>query len=351
MSRELRLGAFIIVTLLILSSGVFLIGSRESLFHPTYRVRADFPTVQGLNVGADVRVGGIREGTIRRIDLPAHPGGAVTVIAGLDTRTHDIVKKDSVASIQSEGLLGDKYMEISFGSEEAARLKDGETIASAPPFDISTLITKTNQMLDGATDTLKNADAATGSLKSVSSKIDQGQGTLGALVNDKTVYQQASAGVAALHDDAEALKHNFLTRGFFRNRGYEDSDELTKHAIAKLPEGPPLKTFVYDSRQIFDKPDSAKLKNQKPLNEVGKFLEDEKFGLAVVAASTSMKGDTEKNRQLTEAQSMVVRNYLAEHFRTDDTRIKTIGFGKSPAGDESNKTEIIVYPDNGKEGR
>jgi phospholipid/cholesterol/gamma-HCH transport system substrate-binding protein len=351
MTRELRLGAFIVVTMLVLATGIFLIGSRESLLHPTYRVKADFPNVAGLNVGADVRVGGIREGTVRRIDLPKHPGEPVTVVAGLEKAAHEIVKKDSIASIRSEGLLGDKYMEISFGSQEAAPLKDGEAIASAPPFDISDLMAKTNQILDSASDTAKNAEATTSNLKSVSSKIDEGQGTLGELVNDKTVYQQASAGATALREDAEALKHNFLTRGFFRNRGYEDSADLTKHEIAKLPQGPALKTFVFDSKQIFDKPDSAKLKNQKALNEVGKFLEDQKFGLAVVTASTSMKGDTEKDRQLTEAQSMVIRNYLAEHFRTDDTRIKTMGFGKTEAGDDSNKTEIIVYADSQKEGR
>jgi phospholipid/cholesterol/gamma-HCH transport system substrate-binding protein len=350
MKRELRLGAFIVVTLLMLASGVFLIGNRESLFRPTYSVRADFPNIAGLNVGADVRVGGVREGTVKRINLPAQPSGAVTVIVDLDKSTHSIVKKDSVAAIKSEGLLGDKYMEISFGSEEAAQLKNGETIASAPPLDISDLMVKTNQILDSATDTARNAEAATSSLKSVSSKIDQGQGTVGALINDKTIYEKASAGVASLQDNMEAFKHNFLVRGFFRKRGYEDSDELTKHQIAKLPAGPYMKAFVYDSKQIFDKPDSAKLKNQKALDKAGTFLEGEKFGLAVVAASTGMKGDSDKERQLTEAQSMVVRNYLAEHFRTDDTRIKTIGLGKSPSGGDSNKTEIIIYGEGLKEG-
>lgn len=342
MPRELRLGGFIVVTLLILAFGVFLIGGKESLFHPTYGVKADFPNVAGLNVGADVRVGGIREGTVRRINLPAQPGGAVTVIVDLDKETHGIVKKDSVAAIRSEGLVGDKYVEISFGSGEAAPLNDGDAIASSPPFDISDLIAKTNQILDSATETAREAQATTSHLKSVTSKIDQGQGTLGELINDKTIYQQASAGVTALQEDMEALKHNFLVRGFFRKRGYEDSAELTKHELFKLPRGPYMRVFVYDSKQIFGKPDSAKLKNHKALNEVGSFLERERFGLAVVAASTGMKGDTDKDHQLTEAQSMVVRNYLAEHFRLDDTRVKTIGLGKT--ADDSNKMEIFVYP-------
>jgi outer membrane protein OmpA-like peptidoglycan-associated protein len=266
----------------------------------------------------------------------------VTVVVDLNKETHGIVKKDSIAAIRTEGLLGDKYMEISFGSEGGAPLKDGDAIGSQPPFDISDLIDKTNKILDSATQT---ADKA----QSITAKIDQGQGTLGQLVNDKTIYKEASAGVTALQEDMEALKHNFLVRGFFRNRGYEDSADVTKHEIAKLPEGPYMKTFVYDSKQLFDKPDSAKLKNTKALNEVGGFLEGRKFGLAIVAASTDMKGDTEKDRQLTEAQSMVVRKYLADNFRMDDTRIKTIGLGKTSG--ENNQTEIIVYPDRQAEGR
>ena len=342
MSKELRLGAFIVVTLSLLAVGVFLIGNRQSLFRPTYRVKADFPNVAGLNVGADVRVGGIREGTVKSVNLPAHPGQAVTVVVDLERRTREILKKDSVAAIRSEGLLGDKYVEITFGSEEAVALKDGDAISSQPPFDISDLIDKTNHILDSAGATAEKA-------ASVAAKIDQGQGTLGALVNDKTVYQKAAASVTSLQEDTEALKHNFLVRGFFKNRGYEDAVDLKKYQVSRLPQGPSLRTFVYDAKQIFDKPDSAKLKNQKALKEVGDFLEGQRFGLAVVVASASMKGDTEKERQLTEAQSMVVRNYLAENFRTDDTRIKTIGLGKT--NEEGNKMEIIIYPETQKENQ
>src|SRR5579871_3365082 len=343
MTRELRLGAFIVAALLMLGCGVFLIGNRESLFKRTYLIKAEFPNVGGLNAGADVRVGGIREGTVKRVELPSRPGGAVTVVANLDRATHNILKADSIAAIKSDGLLGDKYVEVSFGSEEAAPLKDGDTIQSSPPFDISDLISKTNQILDSANVAARNAQALTGNLKSVSSKIDEGQGTLGALINDRTIYDKATASVTSLQEDMEAFKHNFLLRGFFKNRGYNDAADLTKHAVSKLPDGEPSKVFVFDSKKLFDKPDSAKLKNEKALNPVGAYLEQAKFGSAVVAASSGMVGDTDKDRQLTEAQSMVVRNYLANHFHMDDTRVKTLGLGKAETEGDSNKTEILIY--------
>ena len=75
-----------------------------------------------------------------------------------------------------------------------------------------------------------------------------------------TIYQ-ASASVIALRENMEALKHNFLTRGSFKKRGYEDSEELRKHEIARLRSGPCVRTFTYDGKRIFDKPDTARLKN------------------------------------------------------------------------------------------
>src|ERR1700679_1475739 len=128
MSKEVRLGLFIAVTLAILVAGIFVIGNTETLFESTYRVKAEFKNVAGLSNGADVRVGGIHEGTVRKIELPKHPDGKGTVVMDLERATRAIVKKDSLAAIKSEGLLGDKYIEVSFGSDEAEQLQNGETI-------------------------------------------------------------------------------------------------------------------------------------------------------------------------------------------------------------------------------
>src|SRR5205085_6484137 len=157
---------------------------------------------------------------------------------------------------------------------------------------VSTLFKKADQILNDVQGTLQNVEVTTESLKSVTAKIDQGKGTVGALLNDKQLYQRVNAGATAFQEDMEALKHNFLLRGFFKSRGYEDSASLTKHEIAQLPAGPYSKKFTYEAKNIFSKPDSAKLKNEKQINEAGQFLEGNKFGLAVVAAYSGMKGDS-----------------------------------------------------------
>src|SRR6516165_10005188 len=280
MSRAFRLGVFIVATLLILAAGILMIGNNKFLFSRTFGLRADFQNVGGLESGAEVRVGGIHEGTVRTIKLPSRSDEKVTVVMDLATPTRDIIKKDSVAWIKTEGLLGDKYVEISFGSKEGEKVKDGDTLEGQPPVDISDMVKKTDQILDTTKDAMQNVDQMAGNLKSVTSKINEGKGSLGALINDKKVYKeadaaaaQAQAGTAAFQENMEAAKHNLLLRGYFKKRGYEDSSELTKHEIAKLPAEPSIKEFDYDAKQIFDRPESAKLKNPKIIQEAGKFLE------------------------------------------------------------------------------
>jgi phospholipid/cholesterol/gamma-HCH transport system substrate-binding protein len=344
MSQAFRLGLFIVAALAVLVVGVFLIGSRESLFQSTYHVKAEFQNVAGLADGADVRVGGLHQGTVKHIQLPNQPDGKVTVTMDLQKATRDVIKKDSIAAIKSEGLIGDKYVEISFGSDSAAQLKNGDTIATEPPLDMSNLVKKADQLLDSAQSAVTNLDGTASNLKSVSAKIDQGKGTVGALINDKTIYQKATAGATALDEDMEALKHNFLLRGFFKNRGYEDSADLTKHSIAGLPAGEPIKTFDYEGRKLFNK--QAKLEDQKAFKDAGEFLQANKFGLAVVVDSVGMKGESGQDRVLSEGRATAVRDYLAKNFRLDDTRIKTLALGKTSDVGDDGKVEILVYPAN-----
>ena len=98
---------------------------------------------------------------------------------------------------------------------------------------------------------------------------------------------------------------------------------------------------AYDAKQVFDKPDAAKLKNQKTLNAAGEYLQSQKFGLVVITAAADMKGDSDKDHTTTQAQAMVVRNYLVQNFKLDDTRMKTMGLGKTKDAGESGKIEII----------
>jgi phospholipid/cholesterol/gamma-HCH transport system substrate-binding protein len=355
------LGAFIVATLAVLAAGVFIIGSKEYLFSSTYNLKAQFENVAGLADGADVQVGGVHSGTVTGIELPKKPGEKVTVIMELSKSTHAIIKQDSVASIETEGMLGNQYIAISFGSAGQAEVKDGETIQSVPPLEFGQLLAKANSILDSSQQAILNTTLATAHLNSVSAKIDSGQGTVGALVNDRQVYDnleqttttlhdtmlQAQLGITDFQENMEALKHNFLLSGYFKKRGYEDSTDLAANKIAELPQTVPEKTFTYTGKQIFDDRDSAKLKDQKTLKDAGDFLAQTQFGVAVVVVSTGMDGDTQKELVLTEARAMVIREYLVENFGFDDSQLKIMGQGKQAGANldaDWGAIQILIYP-------
>jgi MlaD protein len=298
MSRTFWLGVFIVGALLILAGGVFLVGDKQFLFRPTFLLRTAFDNVGGLSEGTDVRVGGIREGTVQRLELPDKLGDKVIVVMKLQTTARNLIRKDSLASIKTAGLLGDEYIEITFGSRLGSELADGDTIPSVKPVDMTELTS--------------------------------------------SVATQTKSTLAAVEDDMDALKQNFLLRGYFNKRGYEDSAELTRHAIAKLPAGKPLQEFSYDTRDLFGNADNAKLGHERLLKEAGTFLEQHKFSLAVVAVSEVL-GDSEKQRELTQAKALVIRDYLVENFKLDDTHLKTKGFGKTQAFGDSSKVRILIY--------
>ena len=299
MPRSFWLGLFIVVTMAMLGVGVFLIGDRDFLFRSTFPVKAVFHNVSGLNVGADVRVGGIRAGTVQKIELPHGPDEEVTVVMTMLGDVHNLIRTDSVAAIKTAGLLGDEFIEVSIGSRTAAVVGSDAAIRSTTPMDV------------------------------------------GELTN--SVALQTKSALGAIQDDMEALKQNVLFRGFFSKRGYEDNADLTRHAIARLPGRQPAREFSYPALDLFDKPDSAKLRNARSLQDAGHFLEQTQVRQAVVAVSAD-RGDSERATALTQGRAVVVRDYLVQNFRLDDTRIKTIGLGKSVALGSGNDVKILVYP-------
>jgi phospholipid/cholesterol/gamma-HCH transport system substrate-binding protein len=361
MSRVARLGAFILFTFAVLAAGVFIIGSKAYLFRSTYQLKARFADVAGLAEGADVRVGGVHSGIVESIALPHRPGEEVTVVMNLDRSTHEIIKHDSVASIDTEGLLGSQYVAISFGSAGQADVHDGDTIQSQPPLQMADVIVKANVLMSTTQLAVQSASTAAAHLSSVSAKIDSGQGSVGALINDKALYVKldqsvntlqatmvdAQGGVSDFRDNMQALKHNFLLRGFFSRRGYQDSTDLVEDEIGQLPSGTPSKTFAYSPAQLFDNKDSVKLHHQQSLDESGEFLANNLFGAAVIVVSSGMEGDTQKDLILTQVRAMLIRDYLVQHFGFDDSRLKTLARGKQAGNDSAagqGSIQILIYP-------
>ena len=110
-----------------------------------------------------------------------------------------------------------------------------------------------------------------------------------------------------------------------------------------MPAAQASREFVLEAKDLFEKADSAKLKNEKTLKPVGEFLQGNPFGLAVVAAFSGMKGGTAQDKQLTLARAAVVRDYLVKNYRLDDSHLKTIGMGKNADTPDGGAVKVLIY--------
>ena len=177
--KAIKLGIFILIGFAALMFALFYIGSQENLFTPTIILNSDFETVSGLTVGNAVRFAGINVGTVNSIQIIGT--NKIRIKMTIKDDVKKFIKKDAMVSIDSEGLIGNKVVAISAGSDNSPEVIDGDFLLSVQPVDIGDIINNLNE-------STKQAEFIAKDLASIMSKVESGEGTLGALVNDNSLY-------------------------------------------------------------------------------------------------------------------------------------------------------------------
>jgi phospholipid/cholesterol/gamma-HCH transport system substrate-binding protein len=182
---QMRIGAFILVGLVVFLAIIYLLGAQARYFERKYDLTAEFTQVEGLIDGATVRLAGVQIGRVTKVELPPHPGGKVRVILTLARRFADRVRRNSEARIVTQGLLGDKLVEITIGSADAPALKPGDTIATREPFEMQEMfsagaetLAQVNQLAVTLRKTVDRVDRMTG-------EIETGKGWLHVLIYEE----------------------------------------------------------------------------------------------------------------------------------------------------------------------
>lgn len=231
---ELKVGIFVVVILFLFGAGVFAIGSHQKYFQRQYTLWASFSNISGLIVGAPVRLAGLTVGRVNTIIFPDDPADkTIRVELKIKKGVQKRIRDDSIASIQTMGLLGDKYVEVSLGSSEHNVLRNGDSISSINPIDLFTYAAKVEEAIDALNtilldvkeisgqirggkgllnailydpaggDLVHNLSVASGSFdklvaelssaaesaNKIVKKVERGEGSLGCIINDPTVYE------------------------------------------------------------------------------------------------------------------------------------------------------------------
>jgi phospholipid/cholesterol/gamma-HCH transport system substrate-binding protein len=321
-AQRALVGAFLIGATLLFAVGLFLIGDRRLLFAEQFELDTTLGRVTGLQIGSKVRVAGLDAGEVVDIGLPSRPSERFRVRMRLREDLRPLIRTDSAAAVQTDGIVGAAFIQISRGTDEAPMVMPGGTIAGRDPIEFADLIqdgretflavgrevaevadavhraietlTETtrvaNYMIDGVGEDVQTITAASGRIlddiqgivgdaRVMVADVQAGRGTIGKLFTDDTHYQhwlqltreaeqtvanlrlmtqratelveslsaedgtaQQIVGVfrdtladtrevvADLSEGTEALKRNFLFRGFFRDRGFFDLDTISREA-------------------------------------------------------------------------------------------------------------------------
>jgi phospholipid/cholesterol/gamma-HCH transport system substrate-binding protein len=265
-----KLGMFVIVGLILFVFTIYFIGKQQNLFGSTFYLKSKFKTVSGLSVGNNVRFSGINVGTVDQIELLTD--SSVVVVLKIEKEVQKFIKTDAMASIGSDGLMGDKVLTVSPGSSSNKIIKDNDYIASKSAVEMEDLMNSIKITLDNAgiitaqlaqftysmnngdgtlsklmndkefanslKSTLANLEVTTKEFSRFTTSMNNGKGMLSKVVNDERLGTKVDSTMSNLENGSkkltelmEAAKHNFLFRGYFNKQQKEEDkkdEELEK---------------------------------------------------------------------------------------------------------------------------
>jgi len=213
---KIRLGLFVAGGFVLFVLAIFFIGKQQNLFNPVFKLTTKFHSISGLQVGSNIRFSGINVGTVDNITIINDSTVRVDMLIKKDVQ--QFIKADSEAGIGSEGIIGDRVLIITQGSDDAPMAKAGQQIASKEPVEMDAIMTSLQVTID-------NAAIITYQLAEIMIKINSGSGTIGRLIQDSTIAENLNqtienlkSGSKGLDENMNAAKENFLLKGYFNKK-------------------------------------------------------------------------------------------------------------------------------------
>lgn len=187
-SQKVRVGIFVFVGTIILVTALYFIGSRQHIFSNNIQLYADFDNVSGLQLGNNVRYSGINVGTVTKIEMK--DVGKITVEMSVDEKSAYFIKKDAIATINSDGLVGSMVVNIVPGKDQqGANVVSGDVIRTSDAIGID--------------DVLSTLDKTSADLLRITHQILEGKGTIGTLINDTILAQDIHQTIKELKKTTE----------------------------------------------------------------------------------------------------------------------------------------------------
>lgn len=194
-SKKINVGIFVVLGTILLVTALYFVGKRQNLFSKNIQLYAVFTDVSGLQIGNNVRYSGVNVGNVSKIEMKAE--GKIRVEMSVNEPAARFIKKDAVASIASDGLVGSMVVNLVPGEDKTAT-----KVVSGDQIQIKTKIT-VDEILETFSKTNESAALITSDLAIITHQVVGGKGALGAILSDSSLEYDLRKSVAALKQTAE----------------------------------------------------------------------------------------------------------------------------------------------------
>lgn len=184
-SRNIRIGIVLIITTVLLIIALYIIGDKRNIFGSTFRVSAMFHNVNGLMPGNNVRLSGINVGTVESVEIINDSMVSVSML--LENKIHAYITTSAIASIGTDGLMGNKLVNINSSNKPGRPMKEDDTLQTLPPFE-------TDEMIRTLNTTNENIKYITTDLRKITQKINS-PNTLWSLLMDTIVAENVKTAI------------------------------------------------------------------------------------------------------------------------------------------------------------
>jgi phospholipid/cholesterol/gamma-HCH transport system substrate-binding protein len=304
--HTILVGLFVLLGLVILISGVLLIGNLDRSFQDKIKLISYVDDVNGLQKGNYIWFSGVRIGTVKSLHILRSSG--VEVVMDIESKIKQNIHADAKVKLGSDGLIGNRILIIYGGTPTAGIIEDGDTLMFEKTLDADDLINTLQQNNE-------NLKAITGDFKTISKKMADGEGTVGKLLNDNSLYESINSAATSLKGASAKAEQLIGSLADF-STGLKKEGTLAHELTSDTVVFNSIKTSILKLSRVADTAaifvNHLKEAESNPKTSVGVLLHDESTGAALKATIINLEKSSVKLNADLEAMkhSFLLKGYF-----------------------------------------
>lgn len=312
--RAVIVGVFVFIGMIFFLGAILMVGNLRETFKNKMEIKSHFDEVNGLKKGNNIWFSGVKIGIVNSLNF--YGKSQVEVSMKIATTAKQYIRKDAKVKISSDGLIGNKILVIYGGTEQAGAVEEGDTLGVEKTFS-------SEDMINTLQENNKNVQAITNELRTITAKLSAGEGTLGKLLNEDTIYENISAATESLKNTsarAQQLVNSLATFSSGLNKKGTLANELVTDTIVFSS----VKASVKQLHNIADTASALitnlKLASSNPKSSIGVLLYDEESGTRLKETIQNLDSSSKKlDEDLEAAQhSFLLRGYFKKKAKAQN---------------------------------